>query len=198
MGRPCLRRCSIAQLIAGLMRSAPLPCGRSCAANAARFHLGAVQRKPVQGSQDACLHFDGRDAGRACNAQAARKGELLPHGAPWHFEWRSFKKGTQSSGRKRGIVGRAFCAEQTASIWPSRKLPRTGLAAVHRVTLLRTSSYYTEPTSLVPSLGPTFGPFLCDVGVWGALRNRLLVMENAGLRPDESDAVRFGMLGSGC
>ena len=131
------------------MRSAPLPCGRSCAANAARFHLGAVQRKPVQGSQDACLHFDGRDAGRACNAQAARKGELLPHGAPWHFEWRSFKKGTQSSGRKRAILGGAFCAEQTASIWPSRKLPRTGLAAVHRVTLLRTSSYYTEPTSLV-------------------------------------------------
>ena len=175
MGRPCLRRCSIAQLIAGLMRSAPLPCGRSCAANAARFHLGAVQRKPVQGSQDACLHFDGRDAGRACNAQAARKGELLPHGAPWHFEWRSFKKGTQSSGRKRGIVGRAFCAEQTASIWPSRKLPRTGLAAVHRVTLLRTSSYYTEPTSLVPSLAaprsaPSFVTWGCGVrcatGCW--------------------------------
>ena len=108
------------------------------------------------------------------------------------------KKELKVQGGNEQILSGAFCAEQTASIWPSRKLPRTGLAAVHRVTLLRTSSYYTEPTSLVPSLGPTFGPFLCDVGVWGALRNRLLVMENAGLRPDESDAVRFGMLGSGC
>ena len=85
VGRACLRKCSIAQLIAGVMRSAPLPCGGSCAANAACFQLGAVQRKPVQGSQDACVHFDGRDAACACNAQAAQKGRLLPHGALGHF-----------------------------------------------------------------------------------------------------------------
>ena len=44
----------------------------------------------------------------------------------------------------RPFCRRASCGEQTASISPSRKLPRTGLAAMHRVTLMRTRSYFTE------------------------------------------------------
>ena len=44
----------------------------------------------------------------------------------------------------RPFCRRALCGEQTASISPSRKLPRTGLAAMHRVTLMRTRSYFTE------------------------------------------------------
>ena len=102
-------------------------------------------------SQDACVHFDGRDAACACNAQAASaEGKASAAWRTWPFsEWRSFKNGNQLREDTRvfvRVLGRALCTEQTASIWPSRKLPRTGLAAMRRVTLFRTHSYYTGPT----------------------------------------------------
>ena len=93
-----------------------------------------------------------RWAGRGVRVQCASSAEGKASAAwrTWPFsEWRSFKNGNQLREDTRVFVRllrRALCTEQTASIWPSRKLPRTGLAAMRRVTLFRTHSYYTGPT----------------------------------------------------